>query len=129
MDYAAMGTGLTIIAVSIGAILIIMVALSMKKKQISDYQGILWLIAAVFIIVLGAFPQLVHILADLLGIWWAPSVLLFANAVLTGFIVFNHSKEISVLKSQVAELAMQMSILKAEQSEPDNTEEEEDMAV
>ena len=119
-----MGTGLTIIAVGIGAILIVMVVISMKKKQISDYQGILWLIAAIFIIVLGAFPQIVHILADLLGIWWAPSVLLFANAVLTGFIVFNHSKEISVLKSQVSELAMQMSILKAEK-ETEEAEERE----
>ncbi len=118
-----MGTGLTIIAIGIGAILIVMVVISMKKKQISDYQGILWLIAAIFIIVLGAFPQIVHILADLLGIWWAPSVLLFANAVLTGFIVFNHSKEISVLKSQVSELAMQMSIMKAEKEEPEKTEE------
>lgn len=121
-----MGTGLTIIAIGIGAILIILVAVSMKKKQISDYQGILWLIAAVLIILLGAFPRIVHVLANLLGIWWAPSVLLFASAVLLGFIVFNHSKEISVLKSQVAELAMQVSILKAELEKNKQTEEREE---
>lgn len=119
MEYTEMGIGLTIIAIGIGVVLIIMVGISMKKKQISDYQGILWLIAAILIIILGAFPRIVHALADLLGIWWAPSVLLFSGTVLIGFIVFNHSKEISILKSQMAELSMQISILKAEKEDPE----------
>lgn len=114
MEYTEMGLGIKIIAIAIGVILIIMVVVSMKKKQISDYQGILWLIVAVFIIVLGAFPRIVRALADLLGIWWAPSVLLFSDAVLIGFILFNHSKEISMLKTQLTELTMQVSILKYE---------------
>lgn len=126
-----MGTGLTIIAVGIGLVLIILVTISMKKKQISDYQGILWLIVAVLIILLGAFPRIVRAVANLLGVWWAPSVLLFASTVLLAFIVFNHSKEISILKSQAAELAMQVSILKAELEKNKQTEEreEKDQAV
>ena len=117
MEYTEMSIGITIIAIAVGVILIVMVCVSMKKKQISDYQGIIWLIAAVIIIVLGAFPRLVNILAQLLGIWWAPAILLFSDAVLIGFICFNHSKEISILKAQVNELSMQVSILKAEQKE------------
>lgn len=127
MEYTEMSTGITIVAVLIGAVLIVMVGISMKKKQISDYQGILWLIAAVLIIILGAFPRIVHFLAGLFGIWWAPSVLLFANAVLIGFICFNHSKEISILKAQVSELAMQVSIMKADRKE--TTEQEKDKSV
>lgn len=119
-----MGTGLTILAILIGAILIVMVGISMKKKQISDYQGILWLFAAVLIIVLGAIPRIVRFLADLLGVWWAPSILLFSAVVLIGFICFNHSKEISILKAQIAELAMQLSLMKAERAE--DTKQEED---
>lgn len=124
MQYTAMGTGLTILAILIGAILIVMVGVSMKKKQISDYQGILWLFAAVLIIVLGAIPRIVRFLADLLGVWWAPSILLFSAVVLIGFICFNHSKEISILKAQIAELAMQLSLMKAERAE--DTKQEED---
>lgn len=124
MQYTAMGTGLTILAILIGAILIVMVGISMKKKQISDYQGILWLFAAVLIIVLGAIPRIVRFLADLLGVWWAPSILLFSAVVLIGFICFNHSKEISILKAQIAELAMQLSLMKAERAE--DTKQEED---
>ena len=119
-----MSIGITVIAIAIGVILIVLVVTSMKKKQISDYQGILWLLAAILIIVLGAFPKLVNIMARLLGIWWAPAILLFANAVLTGFILFNHSKEISILKAQVTELSMQVGILKAEKNgEADSGEE------
>lgn len=124
MQYTAMGTGLTILAILIGVILIVMVGISMKKKQISDYQGILWLFAAVLIIVLGAIPRIVRFLADLLGVWWAPSILLFSAVVLIGFICFNHSKEISILKAQIAELAMQLSLMKAERAE--DTKQEED---
>lgn len=124
MAYTEMSTGITIIAIAIGVILIIMVGISMKKKQISDYQGILWLVAAVLIIILGAFPRIVNLLARVFGIWWAPSVLLFSAAVIIGFICFNHSKEISVLKAQISELAMQLSIMKAEKAEEKKEEEE-----
>lgn len=121
-----MSIGITIIAIAVGVILIVLVGVSMKKKQISDYQGIVWLIAAVVIIILGAFPRIVNVLARLLGIWWAPAILLFSDAVIIGFICFMHSKEISILKSQVAELSMQVSILKAEHTETEENKDTEE---
>lgn len=124
MAYTEMGAGITIIAIAIGVILIVMVGVSMKKKQISEYQGILWLTGAIAIIVLGAFPRIVHFFANLFGIWWAPSVLLFSGSVLLGFICFNHSKEISVLKSQITELTIQLSLLKNEKKEEIEEEKE-----
>ena len=117
MESTGLSPGITIIAIAVGAILLIMVGLSMKKKQISDYQGILWIITAILIIIFGSYPGLLGMLANLLGVWWAPAVLLFADAVLIGFICFIHSKEISVLKAQITELSEQVSILKAEKRE------------
>ena len=108
--------GITIIAIAVGIIMLWRVGVAMKKKQISDYQGLFWIIAGLLIIILGAYPGLVGALADLFGIWWPPAVLLFADAVLIGFLIFSHSKEISVLKEQIMELSEQVSILKAEKN-------------
>ena len=118
--------GITIIAIAVGIILLLMIGLAMKKKQISDYQGVLWIIAAILILIFGICPSLVGVIADLFGVWWPPAVLLFAYAVLIGFICFNHSKEISVLKAQVMELSEQVSILKAENSGEAGQKEDKD---
>ena len=117
MESTGLSLGITIIAIAVGIILLVMVGLSMKKKQISDYQGIVWIITALLIIIFGAFPGILGFLADILGVWWAPAILLFADAVLIGFICFIHSKEISLLKAQVTELSEQISILRAERQE------------
>ena len=114
MENTQVSLGITLLAVIIGAVMIYRVSRAMKKKQISDYQGLSWILISVIIIILGVFPGLIKSVANVLGIWWAPAVLLFTGLVLVGYICFSLSKEISILKAQVMELTMQLGLAKKE---------------
>lgn len=107
-----MGIIIKITAVLIGLAMILWVLDTMKKKKLNEAQSIFWLIGAVGIIILGLFPQILSWMADLLGIWWEPAILLFFLIILLVFITFNHTREISVLLNQLTELSMQITLLK-----------------
>ena len=105
---------LKLIAVLVGLVLMFSVLKTMKAKKMSAAQSIPWFLAAVLIIFLGTFPGLVGVFADYLGIWWHPAVLLFASVVILAFIGYSHTKELSVMRSQLTELSEQVAVLKHE---------------
>ncbi len=53
-------------------------------------------------------------LADAFEIFWPPSVLIFFLLVIIFYMLFSYAKSISTLTNQVAELTIQISLLKHE---------------
>ena len=109
-----MSFALTLLAVLVGAGLIFIISKAMKNKKMDEFQAIAWLVGAVGIIVLGLFPQIITWVAEILGVWWAPAVLIFFLLVVMFFIVFRHAQSISVLTTQMMEASMQLTLLKKE---------------
>lgn len=84
----------------------------MKKKRLSENQSLIWLIGTVGLLILSIFPNILHWVAQLLGISWAPASLIFFFLIVIFFIIFHHTIAISTLENQVTELAMQVTLLK-----------------
>ncbi len=105
---------ITIIAVAVGLFVILYALRSSKRKQLNEVQALMWLIGGAGTIFLGLFPEILMWFAYALEIYWPPSILVFFLLVIIFFMLFNHSKTVSTLTNQMAELTMQVSLLKHE---------------
>lgn len=112
-----MGILVNIAAEIVGVSLIGIVISKMKSRVITETQAIPWLISALVIMILGFFPQIIKIAADWFGVWYPPTILFVIFIVLIVFIIFNHSSNMSKLGNQVAEMSMQIALLKDENQE------------
>lgn len=122
-----MGLILKITALVIGIIMVYVVGRSMKKHRMSEVQSVFWLIGAFGVVVMGLFPEILYWAADIFGVWWPPTVLIFFLLVMILFILFNHAQEISVLRTEINELSMQLSLMKHEKEVLERKVEEKDM--
>lgn len=103
-----------IAAICIGLGLILWVMRLVVRQKMSESQSVLWIGIGITAIILGSFPSLIPWVAGLLGIWYAPSVLLLAAAVGLLLILFRNSSVVSIHADEIHELTIQMALLKDE---------------
>jgi len=103
--------------VLVGLALICIVMMLIVKKYMSESQSVLWMVIGVAAIILGVFPDLIPMIADWLGVWYAPSVLLLFVSIGLLLIVFYNSVVASRHSNELNELALQISLLKEENKE------------
>lgn len=103
------------IAAFVLAIIIVGVVLDLlRRKKIREKYAALWLIVGAATVVLGAFPQLLAIAAETVGVS-VPSNLLFALGILFVLGVLLHlSVEISSVEDETRTLAEEVAILRAQ---------------
>lgn len=104
-------------SVAIGVVLIIFIIKQMVNKKITESQSILWIVIGLAAIIVGMFPSLINLIAEKLGIWYAPSIILLIIFVGLLFIVLKNTIVISVQSNQINELFMQVSLLNKENEE------------
>jgi hypothetical protein len=86
----------------------------LRRKKLREKYAALWLIVGVATLVLAAFPQLLNIVAVMVGVQ-LPSNLLFAMSILMLLGVCLHlSWEISVVEDETRTLAEEVAILRAQ---------------
>lgn len=86
----------------------------LRRKKLREKYAALWLIVGVATLVLAAFPQLLNIVAALVGVQ-VPSNLLFAMSILMLLGVCLHlSWEISVVEDETRTLAEEVAILRTQ---------------
>ena len=115
-----MGILLQIIAVSVCFGLIYLIFHRMREKKMSESQALPWLIGVFGLLVLSIFPKILHVVASILGIWWAPSILIFFLIILFAIIIFHHTMMLSQLEARVYELSMQLVVLKERNQQLEN---------
>ena len=71
-----MGWILKIFAVLVGVFMMCMVTRTAKQKKMNEVQSIFWFIGAIGIIFMGLFPGVLAWMANILGVWWAPAILI-----------------------------------------------------
>lgn len=86
----------------------------LRQKKLREKYAALWLIVGVATLVLAAFPRLLNIVAELVGVQ-LPSNLLFAMSILMLLGVCLHlSWEISVVEDETRTLAEEVAILRVQ---------------
>lgn len=104
----------TIAAFVLAIIIVALVLDLLRRKKIREKYAALWLIVGAATVVLGAFPQLLAIAADTVGVT-IPSNLLFALGILFVLGVLLHlSVEISSVEDETRALAEEVAILRAQ---------------
>lgn len=103
------------IAAFVLAIIIVAVILDLlRRKKIREKYAALWLIVGAATVLLGAFPQLLAIAAETVGVS-VPSNLLFALGILFVLGVLLHlSVEISAVEDETRALAEEVAILRTQ---------------
>lgn len=97
-----------------GIILIGIIFKLMVEKKMSEAQSVLWLLIGALTILLGLFPGIINILADRLGIWYAPSLTFLIAYVGLLFIVLKMTVMTSIQSNQINELFMEVILIKKE---------------
>jgi len=97
-----------------GLILIFYVIRLMVNKKMTESQSVLWLIIGVISIVIGFFPSIITTTAEVLGIWYPPSIIFLIAFIGLLFIVFKNSVVLSIQSNQISELFMQIALLNME---------------
>lgn len=86
----------------------------LRRKKLREKYAVLWLIVGVATLVLAAFPRLLNIVAEYVGVQ-IPSNLLFAMSILMLLGVCLHlSWEISVVEDETRTLAEEVAILRTQ---------------
>lgn len=99
-------------------IAILLAAVEMLRRRIlREKYAVLWLLVAVGQLVLAAFPRLLDIAADRLGIADPPNLLAFAGIVFLLGVAAHLSWEASQLEDETRTLAEEIAMLRHEVEE------------
>lgn len=94
-----------------GALLILGIVIhSVHKKRILIDDSLFWIALALFLVILGAFPQIVYFFAQVFG-FQSPANLVFAA--ITALLLikeFRTSAKLSLLKDRVNQLAQEIAL-------------------
>lgn len=103
------------IAAFLLALLIVAMVIEMlRRKKLREKYAALWLVVGVATLVLAAFPRLLNIVAEFVGVQ-LPSNLLFIMSILMLMGVCLHlSWEISVVEDETRTLAEEVAILRSQ---------------
>ncbi|WP_186760165.1 DUF2304 domain-containing protein [Arthrobacter alpinus] len=86
----------------------------LRRKKLREKYAILWLLIGALTVILAAFPNLLNIASELLGVQ-LPSNLLFIMSILLLLGVCLHlSWELSILEDETRTLAEEVAILRAQ---------------
>ena len=111
---------LQILSVAVCLFMLYGLCREMKKKHLSENQAILWIAGVAGLLILSVFPKILPWAAQLLGIWWPPASLIFFFLIVIILIILRHTVTISSMETEIKELAMQIALLKDENTELEN---------
>jgi hypothetical protein len=104
---------INILIIVVAVAVALTVVIYVRKWRLKEQYSLLWLTAAVGMVVPAAAPGLVEWFADRLDVFYAPSVLFFLALAFVAVMLFHYSLEISRLSDQNRELAQELGLLRA----------------
>jgi len=107
-----------IISIAVSILIILFVISLIRKRKLREEYSILWIVGSLVLILFSVWRGLVDIIADLVGVAYAPAILLLTG-ILFGVLMFLHftvviskqadenkilAQEIALLKNRIDEL-------------------------
>lgn len=84
----------------------------MVNKKISESQSVLWLLIGLVTIILGFFPRIINIIADMLGVWYPPTISFLVAYIAMLFIVLKNTVMASIHSDQLNEVILELVLAK-----------------
>ncbi len=101
-------------ACAFGALLLAVAIRGIVRRVITAKQSLFWIFTGVIIILFSLFPGLIFSVAGFFGAEYAPSIFLFIGVLILFCGVFYCFERIAKLRQQVRDLAINLSLMNAE---------------
>ncbi|MBQ1047180.1 DUF2304 domain-containing protein [Micromonospora sp. C51] len=105
---------LTLVTGLTGLLLLATIVELLRRRQLREKYGMLWLGLLFVVIPLSLFPRLLDGVADLLGVASGVSLVLFLGIVFLLLVCIHLSWEVSALEEETRTLAEEFALLRAE---------------
>ncbi|MEU8330632.1 DUF2304 domain-containing protein [Micromonospora sp. NPDC048839] len=105
---------LTLVTGLTGLILLATIVELLRRRQLREKYGMLWLGVLVIVIPLSLFPRLLDNVAELLGVASGVSLVLFLGIVFLLLVCVHLSWEVSHLEEETRTLAEEFALLRSE---------------
>ncbi len=112
-----------------GVILIFLARRASIVRKMTEKQSLFWIMGGAIIILFGMIPRLVYFISMLFSVEYPPSIIFAIAIILATYGIFNCYKTNAELTARVQELAMQVSLLNAENSHLKELLEEENVQL
>ena len=106
-----MDVRIQIIAIVAAGSLLLVVLELVRRRSLLERYALLWLVAAVFLLVLASWRDLLEVVADALGIAYAPNALFFLAFAAILVLLLHFSIAVSRLADQSKVLAQRHALL------------------
>ena len=107
----------------IGILAMFLVLSDVKKKKFFEQESFFWVLGALVVLILALFPGLIILLANLIGVEYAPSLLFLIAIIFILYLLFRQSKQVSLLKEQVKDLGQKLVVMQKIIDEKEREEE------
>jgi hypothetical protein len=116
---------MTVVYVSLGIVLsfLYIVIESVRRGSLETKYSILWIITCVILGILSAGKPILDFIADLLGVFYAPSVLFLFGLLFSLIMIFDLTRKVSQLNHKVVTLTQEHTLLKKKYDEEHKSKE------
>lgn len=110
---------MTVVYVSLGIVLIFLfiVIESIRRGSLETKYSILWIITCLILGILSAGKPILDFMANLLNVFYAPSVLFLFGLLFSLIMIFDLTRKISQLNHKVVTLTQDYTLLKKKYEE------------
>ncbi|MEW1585899.1 DUF2304 domain-containing protein [Micromonospora vinacea] len=105
---------LTLVTGLTGLLLLGTIVELLRRRQLREKYGMLWLAVLIIVIPLSLFPRLLDNVAEMLGVASGVSLVLFLGIVFLLLVCVHLSWEVSALEEETRTLAEDLALLRAE---------------
>ena len=105
------GLRLTLISVIAALAALVLVFELLRRRKLREKYAAIWIVIAVATVVVAAFPQLLHDVADLVGIQTPSNLLFFGSLIVLFAVSLQLSREVGLLEEQSRRLAEEVGTL------------------
>jgi hypothetical protein len=105
---------LTLVTGLTGLLLLATIVELLRRRQLREKYGMLWLAVLVIVIPLSLFPRLLDSVAGMLGVASGVSLVLFLGIVFLLLVCVHLSWEVSALEEETRTLAEDFALLRAQ---------------
>ncbi|NYF58880.1 DUF2304 domain-containing protein [Micromonospora purpureochromogenes] len=105
---------LTLVTGLTGLLLLVTIVELLRRRQLREKYGMLWLAVLLIIIPLSLFPRLLDNVAGVFGVVSGVSLVLFLGIVFLLLVCVHLSWEVSALEEETRTLAEDFALLRAE---------------
>ncbi len=114
---------ITVVSFGIVVIFLLIVIESVRRGILETKYSLLWILTCVVMAILSIGTALLNSLADLLGIFYAPSLLFLFGLLFSLIIIFDLTRRVSQLNHKIVTLTQDFTLLKQKLREQEKIDE------